>query len=101
MEVRYELSIFATMSISDIVKGHLNELLNRGEDLFTARMKVCKACPLFKVGPLGPICNPELYLNPVTNEVNHIGGKGFTRGCACRLNAKTRLEDAHCPNDKW
>jgi hypothetical protein len=89
------------MSVKQILQGHLNELLNKGEELSKARMLICKACPLYKMSALGPICNPELYLNPLTNTTNHIGGPGMHRGCACRLNAKTRLEDAHCPNDKW
>lgn len=89
------------MSVKDILTGHLNELLKKGQDLFEARMSVCKACPLYKVGSLGPICNPSLYLNAETKQVNYIGGPGFTKGCGCRLNAKTRLEDAECPNKKW
>lgn len=87
--------------MKQIVAGHFNELFNREDVLSQQRMNICKACPLYKVGPLGPICNPELYLNPITNETNHVGGEGMKKGCACRLNAKTRLEDAHCPNNKW
>jgi hypothetical protein len=89
------------MSIKQILVGHLNELINRGEDLYDMRIQICKKCPLYKEGKLGPICNPELYLNLLTNETNHIGGEGYGRGCGCRLNAKTRLEDAECPNNKW
>ncbi len=89
------------MSMKQIITGHLKELLNQGQDLSQARMSICKACPLYKVGQLGPICNPDLYLNTSTNITNVIGGDGFKKGCGCRLNAKTRLEDAHCPLSKW
>lgn len=89
------------MNVKQILKAHLKELLNQEVLLHEQRMKICKACPLYDIGSFGPICNPALYLNPTTNEFNHIGGSGFTKGCGCRLNAKTRDEDAHCPNEKW
>ena len=89
------------MEIEQIIKGHIKELLNQGASLSDARMTICKSCPLFKRTKFGPICNPNLYLNPITNETNHIGGINFEKGCGCRLNAKTRLEDAQCPNFKW
>jgi hypothetical protein len=89
------------MSMKGILKAHIKELLNQGVPLFEERMKICKVCPLYDTGPFGPICNPNLYLNPTTNKFNYIGGSGFTKGCGCRLNAKTRDKDAHCPSQLW
>lgn len=90
------------MAIKQIIKGHMNELLNREEQLSNHRLTICRACPLYKEGKFGPVCNPALYLNPDANEVaSYDKGKDFHRGCGCRLNAKTRLEDAHCPANKW
>ena len=89
------------MLVKQILEGHINELLGKEEALHKQRMAICLKCPLFKNGTFGPICNPDLYLNPTTGVFNHTGGLGFFRGCSCRLNAKTRLEDAHCPANKW
>lgn len=89
------------MSIKQILTGHLNELLGRGEDLSGARLLVCKDCPLYKETKLGPQCNPALYLNAETGETSVTKKEGYIRGCGCRLNAKTRNEDAECPNGKW
>lgn len=91
------------MGISQIVEGHIKELLNQGATLSDARMQICRTCPLFKQSTFGPICNPNLYLNTTTNKTSHVGGEGYTKGCGCRLNAKTRIEDAHCPMkpQKW
>ena len=36
------------MGVGDIVKGHVNELLNRNEDISKVRMDICRKCPLFK-----------------------------------------------------
>jgi len=89
--------------IAQIIKAHIKEALNQGASLSEARMSICKACPLFTQGQFGPICNPNLYLNSITNKTSYVGGEGFTKGCGCRLNAKTRLEDAQCPMTppKW
>jgi len=91
------------MKASQIVRAHIKEALNQGLPLSEARMKICRTCPLFDQGVFGPICNPNLYLNPITNETSYIVKQGFTKGCGCRLNAKTRIEDAECPMNppKW
>lgn len=89
------------MSMKQIIGGHINELLGKEEQLHQERMLICKQCTLYKVGTFGPICNNGLYLNPTTNVTNYVGGPGFFRGCSCRLDAKTRIEDAHCPASKW
>lgn len=83
------------MDIIDIIEGHAKELLGQGEDLFSKRMEICKKCPLYKQTPLGPICNPNLYINE-EGIVSDRPKLGFRKGCACRLNSKTRLAHAHC-----
>lgn len=87
--------------IKGILKGHLNELLKKESELYDRRMAICRVCPLFKQTHIGPICNPDLYLNAATEEVSNTAKEGFKKGCRCRLEAKTRVVDAKCPNDKW
>ena len=50
---------------------------------------------------MGGICNPKLYLNPKTGDVSTKYKDGYGKGCGCRLQAKTKLTGARCPNDKW
>lgn len=88
------------MGVGDIVKGHVNELLNRNEDISKVRMDICRKCPLFK-NELGGICNPKLYLNVETGDVSTKKMDGYVNGCGCRLAAKTRLSRSQCPNGKW
>lgn len=89
------------MSIKQIITGHINEVLNKNEPLHIQRMEICKTCPLYKQTQLGPSCNPTLYLNVEENIAYPTPEVGRIRGCGCRLNAKTRLDDAHCPASKW
>ena len=88
------------MGVGDIVKGHVNELLNRNEDISKVRMDICRKCPLF-ISELGGICNPRLYLNVETGDVSTKKMDGYVSGCGCRLSAKTRLSKSRCPNGKW
>ena len=88
------------MQIGNIVKGHVNEVLGKNEDLYEERMAICKECPLYSL-ELGGLCNPRLYLNPKTGDVSTHYKDGYKNGCGCRLKAKTRVPSAHCPNNKW
>ena len=49
----------------------------------------------------GPICSSSLCLNKTTGEVISAYKPGYTCGCGCRLNAKTRIPDARCVLNKW
>lgn len=89
------------MDLKQILKGHVKELTKDNQELFEKRMKVCKACPLFKMTNTGPICNPMLYLNTNSGLAYNTPGEGRQKGCGCRLNAKARLEEAVCPANKW
>lgn len=86
-------------SLLSILKGHVKEFLNKDEQLSEERMAICKACPLFLETPLGAICNPNLYLKG--EKVSTYPLEEYTRGCGCRLGAKTRLKEKHCPVNKW
>lgn len=88
------------MNVGMIVQGHVNELLGLNKDISQERMKICKVCPLF-LNSMGGICNPRLYLNPQTGDVSTKYKDGYGKGCGCRLQAKTKLPNAHCPNGKW
>ena len=88
------------MEIGNIVKGHINELLDINKDISKVRMDICRKCPLF-LNELGGICNPRLYLNKETGDVSTVKMRGYVNGCGCRLSAKTRLSGSKCPNGKW
>lgn len=85
-----------------IVVGHYNEIMKNNIDLSKERMKICERCPLLKQDPnWGPICNSKLYLNTNTMETSETIKVGYTKGCGCRLNAKTKDKEAHCPTQQW
>lgn len=87
----------------DIIKGHFNELFDREKELSEGRLAICRECPLFNAHhPIkGMECNPKLWLDPLTEESSESYKEGMIRGCGCRLAAKTRVEEAHCPVGKW
>lgn len=88
--------------ITDIINGHVNEALGKNEDIKEERMNICKKCPLYKETPMGPICNPRLYINETDKEsISDIPKIGYKRGCGCRLTAKTRLPNGKCIILKW
>lgn len=87
-------------NIRDIVTGHLYELRGNHTYLMTKRMSVCRGCPLYKYKN-GGICRSDLWINPLTNEISATEKPEYVRGCGCRLNAKTRIPEAHCPAGKW
>jgi len=87
--------------IKDIIGGHFNELFNREEQLSNERLAICKVCPLYHKSFLGWVCNPDLWLNPQTGDTSYTEKPGYFKGCNCRLHAKTRKPEAHCPSGKW
>lgn len=86
--------------IGDIIEGHLNELLGRGMELKDARLKICEMCPIHKDSQIGLICDSSKWINKI-NEVRFQETPGFTRGCGCRMSAKTTMEHQHCIVNKW
>lgn len=90
------------MSIHQIIQGTIFNLLNKEEELYLERMKVCSKCKLLKVDKIfGETCNSTMYLNPKTNELSPIPRPGFIHGCGCVLGSKNRVKEAECPLKKW
>lgn len=89
------------MSI-DIAQGFYNKMLNKEQGLQKKRMIICKGCKLYQVDKFfGAMCSRKLYLNPETNETSKTPKEGFSKGCGCVLDSKTRVERSKCPHDKW
>ena len=65
---------------------------------YEERVNICKASPLYK-DLYGGQCNPNLWLNPETNEVSNRYKDGFIKGCGCRILSKAR--NGHCTVGKW
>lgn len=90
------------MGLNAILQGHINELLGLNTNLYNARIKICKDCPLYKIDTQwGEICNSDLWYNPETGDKSEEQKDGYVNGCGCRLMAKTRLPNAFCPAGKW
>lgn len=90
------------MSVGQIIRGTINNLLNKEEELYTERIAVCHSCKLLAKDKLfGEICNPSIYLNPQTDELSIIEKPGFLAGCGCVIGSKTRVVEAKCPLGKW
>lgn len=87
-------------TLKNIVDGYTNLALGKNGGMAEERMKICKLCPLYK-DVAGGICNPRLWLNPITGEVKSEKTPGFYKGCGCSLLAKTRAPYANCPAKKW
>ena len=104
------------MGLGNILKGHVNELLNLNEDLFNSRMDICNKCPLMEKSIIGKVCSSNIYINDDGNVIDsrnlgsdeknkifnklHLSSK-YKHGCGCRLDAKTRDIDSFCPIEKW
>jgi len=67
------------MIINQIAQGFYNSLLNREEELYQDRIKVCRCCELLKIDEIfGETC----------------------KSCGCILRSKCRVKDAECPKGK-
>lgn len=82
-----------------ITEGHLKEITRQENELHDQRIAICKKCPLYESGPLGPICSSRKCVKG--DEVFKYPEPGATCGCGCRLSAKTRLKGATCVLNKW
>lgn len=88
------------MSIRDIINGHSNELLNINEELSKSRLEICKDCKLFSEKWYGIVCDRNKWVDKNDIVYNEYVPNA-TRGCGCRLEAKSRNEDNVCPLKKW
>lgn len=93
--------MFGINNVSDIVKGHYNEITNKENELYETRIEICKQCPLCTNSSIGYICNSSKCINIKTGELVYAPGKDIACGCGCRLSAKTRLPNAKCVLNKW
>ena len=87
--------------IKNIIDGHLKELFNVNKSLSDRRLDICRECPLYEETNIGPICNPNMYVRKSDDSWRYTPAEDYVKGCGCRLLAKTRLEDEHCPAHKW
>lgn len=88
------------MQVGQIIEGHFNEIINKNQDISQKRLEICYKCPLYSPR-FGGLCNNRLWLNVETGDVSTTNKIGYMRGCGCRLLAKTRVPEAHCPVNKW
>ena len=76
----------------NIIKGHINEVLKKEQDLYLYRIGICKECPLYTNTKIGHLCDKAKYINKDYKIIH---------GCGCRLDAKARLFDEKCILNKW
>lgn len=76
----------------NIIKGHINEVLKKEQDLYLYRIEICKECSLYTKTKIGHLCDKAKSVNK--------DGK-MIHGCGCRLDAKARLFDEKCILNKW
>lgn len=89
------------MRVRDIVQGHARELINKNESLRDNRIAICNNCVLFEKSLLGDVCSHKKYVDNNTGELVAFPCSNCTNGCGCRIEAKSRLEAAKCPLNKW
>lgn len=90
------------MGLTQIIDGHVKELLNQEQELYNERIAICKSCKLYTQDRnFGEICDKHKWLNLNTGHISLEQLDGYINGCGCRLKAKTRLKEATCPLNKW
>ena len=60
---------------------------------------ICRKCPIFN--PNNVTCNPNLWINPDTDDVSTYPKAGYIRGCGCKLKFKWANKSNHCIAGKW
>lgn len=89
------------INIRQIIKGHLNELLGKEDELSAARFEHCNRCPLLDQTIAGPVCSAKKFWNRISKKVETLPCPSCISGCGCRLDAKTRTRGEKCPLGKW
>jgi hypothetical protein len=87
--------------LRDIIEGHINEMLSKNDKMSNERLAICLKCPIVKETSVGLVCDSNKWIDPKTSDVSETPKLNYKRGCACRLNAKTRVESNHCIVNKW
>lgn len=88
------------MEVTNIIKGHFNELVGNNNEIAETRLAICKACPIYSPA-WGGTCSRHLWISPENDDVSFEAKDGYVRGCGCRLLAKTRLANESCVAGKW
>lgn len=90
------------MELTQIIDGHIKELLNKEQELFDERIAICRECKLLTKDKIfGEICDRNKWINPITQHLSLEHLDGYINGCGCRMAAKARIAEAHCPLKKW
>lgn len=87
--------------VGQIIQGHYNEIVNKENDLYNTRIKICKECPLYSINTLGEVCDAKKCIDQSTGVIYTLPKIGRVCGCGCRLSAKTRVPEAKCVLNKW
>lgn len=61
------------------------------------RLAICDKCPMYKNGR----CNPNLWINPNTDEVSTSAKPGYIHGCGCVSAVRAKNPNNHCHAGKW
>lgn len=85
----------------NIIKGHINEILNKELDLYKYRFEFCKECPLYTKSLIGNICDKNKCIDKDKQYTQENKTDKSICGCGCRLEAKLRLKDEQCILKKW
>ena len=48
-----------------------------------SRFKICEQCGIYD--QMRKICNGNLYINPITNDVSIVQKDGYIKGCNCYI----------------
>ena len=88
------------MEIGQVIKGHINEVLNLNKDISEGRLQICYKCPLYSP-KYGGLCNNRLWLNVETGDISLVSKPGYKNGCGCHLNYKVSNINSVCPVGKW
>lgn len=87
--------------VGQIAEGWARDLVKSEQQLHDERMSICKKCPLYTEDALGPKCSNKLCYNPTTGATALYPGQGYTCGCGCWLDKKTRVKESKCVLNKW
>lgn len=90
------------MGLTQIIDGHVKELLNQEQELYNKRIVICKKCKLHTVDrTFGDICDRHKWYNPNIGHLSLERIDGYINGCGCRLSAALRVKEKTCPLNKW
>lgn len=69
------------------------------QKLFSKRLNICKSCPLYMKER--EVCNPNLWVNPITKESSKSAKRGYVKGCGCLIPRKAAQPTSHCNAGLW